>query len=1149
MTVKLSIIIPFYGVEDFLRETLESVIAQKLTDYEVLMINDGSPDNSREIAVEFEQAYPEFKLIDQENAGLGAARNNGMKLATGKYVIFLDSDDVVPAHAYEKLLATIETTGSKITTGNVRRFNVSRGQYVSKVHAQAFQSTKLKTNLAECPELIYDSTSWNKIYELAFLEQYELTFAEGVLYEDIPLTARAYMVADSVDMLEDVVYLWRAREGASMSITQSRSSLVNLTDRAFVMNIVKNYIHEQNLSKEFEIIFDKKMLSFDFMIYLNSYLTGDDEYKTGMLTVLNDYLVGVNPEVLESLSTRQRVVYGLVKHNKVEELTEYYEAAQLDEVTYNFENGKLTGYHSEILKETIVAGDLPIEIAIENAEWVNDTQLHITGFSYLYATQMNEASKVKMRARAVDVNKQPVGEFIDIAPQYRDDLTINLVSDKTNANYDYAGFDFSLDFAKYATSEQTLFVEFTTIVDGIERTTLMSNPVAGNRTHPVPSVTNQIAYFIKYSDNHSLRIHVLPIQTKLMAFTAKKKNIVLGLQIQGIDKPMLIATNTGTGEVLTAEVTAKNEASFPKANFAGTKKRGAWKLEIVSSSDSVNLQIVNRVSVIVSEHLLFKMLGITNTNQIQLNVMQGSFDGGRFAVGAVRPLVTDVKITWLKKLRVTFDLLNNYMKGRTITRRELLLDDGQTVISVPLKIVKQNDTLTTYRFDITLKNLNQLKMPEVDVRLESEAQDTSRIYVARLNWLYEQFKAVDFGDKQVLASLVRRQRKFAIDLQPTWAKDEDTEVKRAEIAKNEYPKYRELPLEEKTIVFDSLWSGFYNDSPRAMSEYIQANYPEYKVVWFLKNTRLALPAGIKKVRPESKEYWYYLATAKYLVQNTNFADEYIKRDGQVEMETLHGTFLKSMGFDEPQFREGSEKKRREFQTRINRWDYMVSPSPYMDKIATNAYHYEGEVVHAGFPRNDELYTHNTPEYVNGIKQKLNIPAGKKILLYTPTFRNRGSVALMMDLKEMQAKLSDEWIVLIRAHYFVASKLQLTGMGGFAYNVSLYPDINDLFLVADVQMTDYSSVMFDYAHLQRPMIFFAYDLARYEEEREIYLDYKQDIPGPMVTTTEEIIDKLENFDQLTTEYQDKITQFYEDYATYGRGGKATELAVKKLLGKD
>lgn len=225
----LSIVVPFYGVQAYIEETLQSVRDQLLQDYEVILVDDGSPDGSREIAQRFVDADPRFRLVTQENQGLGPARNTGTGHATGKYITFLDSDDMIATRGYYDLVASLETSGSAFAAGNAWRFTAQKGTWQSWTHRKPFALTRIGTSLTEFPELIGDRMVWNKVYRRSFWDAGGFEFP-AIKYEDYPVTLRAYLEAPAVDILHQHVYLWRDRESGD-SITQQRSRIDNARDR------------------------------------------------------------------------------------------------------------------------------------------------------------------------------------------------------------------------------------------------------------------------------------------------------------------------------------------------------------------------------------------------------------------------------------------------------------------------------------------------------------------------------------------------------------------------------------------------------------------------------------------------------------------------------------------------------------------------------------------------------------------------------------------------------------------------------------------------------------------------------------------------------------------------------------------------------
>lgn len=226
---KLSVVLPVYGVEQYLPACLESLQNQTLTDFEVIVVDDGSPDRCGAIAEEWAARDPRFIVTHIPNGGLGPARNHGTALATGEYITFADSDDLIPPRAYERMVDTLDLTGSDFAAGNAWRFAEGMGTVPSWTHRLGFGQDRLGTHITEFPLLLRDRMVWNKVYRRSFWDRHGFEFPP-IKYEDYPVTLKAHLVASAVDVLSDKVYMWRNRESGD-SITQQLGNLRNAADR------------------------------------------------------------------------------------------------------------------------------------------------------------------------------------------------------------------------------------------------------------------------------------------------------------------------------------------------------------------------------------------------------------------------------------------------------------------------------------------------------------------------------------------------------------------------------------------------------------------------------------------------------------------------------------------------------------------------------------------------------------------------------------------------------------------------------------------------------------------------------------------------------------------------------------------------------
>lgn len=211
----ISIIVPVYKVEDYLRESVDSILAQTYKDLEVILVDDGSPDNCGKICDEYAEKDPRVKVIHSENGGLSAARNRGMEIAKGEYIGFIDSDDWIDNDMFEVLMQNLKTTGADICICGFHQ----DGPGSSKVRSIAEDEVILPQDAVK--GIIrgkYSSVVWNRLYKRKCLE--DLKFPEGNVYEDVLISCRMLMKADKVSVSSAHPYHYRIRP---RSITATNS--------------------------------------------------------------------------------------------------------------------------------------------------------------------------------------------------------------------------------------------------------------------------------------------------------------------------------------------------------------------------------------------------------------------------------------------------------------------------------------------------------------------------------------------------------------------------------------------------------------------------------------------------------------------------------------------------------------------------------------------------------------------------------------------------------------------------------------------------------------------------------------------------------------------------------------------------------------
>lgn len=349
------------------------------------------------------------------------------------------------------------------------------------------------------------------------------------------------------------------------------------------------------------------------------------------------------------------------------------------------------------------------------------------------------------------------------------------------------------------------------------------------------------------------------------------------------------------------------------------------------------------------------------------------------------------------------------------------------------------------------------------------------------------------------------------------------------------------------IYFDSYTGRQFSDSPRAILEELRRRDVAYPTGWLVRDGQVALPDGITPVRHTGRPYYEWLARSAYLVSNSRQPAWFQRREGQVVLQTWHGSMLKRIGFDIEKLRGKSRDYHEKLAHEVAQWDYLVSPSPWATPILRQAFRFDGEVLETGYPRNDIFFSPQREQIAERTRRLLGLPADKKIVMYAPTWRDdkfysRGKykLDLRLDLDRAYERLGADHVLLVRRHPWVVDRVPTAGRD-FVYDVSTYPEIMDLFLITDVLITDYSSLMFDFANTGRPMLFFTYDIAAYRDNlRGFYFDFESTAPGPLLSTSDEVIEAVADADAVRAAHEDRYRAFVERFCPLDDGKAAARI---------
>lgn len=347
-----------------------------------------------------------------------------------------------------------------------------------------------------------------------------------------------------------------------------------------------------------------------------------------------------------------------------------------------------------------------------------------------------------------------------------------------------------------------------------------------------------------------------------------------------------------------------------------------------------------------------------------------------------------------------------------------------------------------------------------------------------------------------------------------------------------------------TVFFETFGGTSSTDSGRAICEALAELRPELRLYWSVADPSVAVPANATAVHRYSPQWYRILGTARYLVNNNTFPVFFRKRPGQVYLQTWHGTPLKRIGFDTPAQRL-TPSYLRTLEREPGEWDALLAQSPAAAPLLAGAFRFGGRVPVLGYPRNDALAGDRAAARRRKVRAELQIPEGQTAVLYAPTWRDtartrtdRQAVVNYLDAGTAHDSLGDGYTILFRGHHNVAGQRTAAGISGLV-DVTDYPQISDLCLAADLLVTDYSSIMFDFAVTGKPMFFLVPDLAEYRDStRGFYFDLGEHAPGPVALKSAELYDEILSY--RPEEWAARYTRFVEQFAPCDDGEAASRV---------
>lgn len=798
------------------------------------------------------------------------------------------------------------------------------------------------------------------------------------------------------------------------------------------------------------------------------------------------------------------------------------------------------------------AADLPVRARLLESRW-QDGKLVLKGYAYirnLDASARRKSLKTAVltsgrRKLLLPLRTVPVPEATDTSRQEQH-------------CYDWSGFEITVDpkrlrrGGRWAAAKWRLGI--TVATSGVVRTTEVRAGETGSGASPVPHPLEDGLRLVPWFEDGLLRLSVEPVEIRLTGHHALGDGTV-----------ELLAANSGSDQPRTLRLTHRASGTsfeYPAVCRPAGSARSAGSV-VTARLSLADLASTRSPAPSASEtwDVAFTLADGTARIAVDRPVRSGRYSlGADPAPGGIRrELVvgataagdlelhdrTPQPVADQVGLRADGSLvIEGELPPQTPTGAELILKHGAHQAEIAFPITADGD-----RFSVTVRPEEAAPAEGhwyLHFRTGTETADTP-VRIAPCT-----FPALPLpvplpaGDRALTLDRRLHDQLF-LDAGPAVAPEDRGPYRGRLLRERHYPQCRGRALRD-TVLYSSFDGRQYSDSPRAVHEELVRRGAALDHLWVVGDTRVQLPPTARAVTHGSAAWHEALARSRHLVTNTHLPAWFERREGQRVVQTWHGTPVKRIGQDLagtlcaglphlwPQPRLG------------HHWDVLISPNPYSTPLLRQALGYDGEVAETGLPRTDLFFADDRDKLAEEVRTRLGLPAGKRVVLYAPTQRDDRAyddrhyrLDLALDLAEAEAALDADHVLLVRAHPLVADRVPVNG-GGFARDVSGYPDLAELLLITDVLVTDYSSVMTDFANTGRPMLFLTPDLNHYRDTvRGFYLDFEAQAPGPLLRGTAELIGALRDLDAVTRRSAENYARFRTAFCPLDDGSAASRVA--------
>ena len=1138
----LSVVVVATDAESYLDECLRSLRSQTIKRFEVLVVDNGSTDATAAVAEQAADKDPRFKVIRSPRLGVAASRNAGARLARGTFLAFVDATDTVPHPAYRTMINMLRQTGSDFAAGSVRtvvRGRMRRPSWSTLSH----DLDRPALTISEFPLAMLDTSATNKIFRKHFWDTMVGGFPTSMT-SDARTIVGAMLRAKQFDLLQTVSYVQRQRlaPGQLLPDPLTASELQSRLESSWA-------IWEQLKATGNSTIAGTWLggwIDGDLGDLAADAHRADADYRDQLEEAAQQYLALADDTAWRQVRADRKLRLRLIANGRWTDLEQlvHHTALYGSIPPTTVSDGRVYAAAAELpgsagaplLSLELSESQTALSGCVEHITW-QDQRLEVHGWAFIRGLDLSTETP-ELTAALVEP---------DTGHSHPCEVTqLHKAAANEWAGFRYqdiapGGFIVGIDTQHLDRIAGRWQLQLTVRAHGVKRTGPLQAVAPGGAGHlmwgrdfrgtediyrVVPKLDPQLGFVV----------HVRPERVQASRLSTNGAGAAEGV-LRLVDDELgalvsvLAVSSFGRVEAALDRSGADGFQSFQLEMPVGVGTARAWELRAVDLHGNEH-----RVSW-PTEQDQDRPIGDGRGNACWQRTITGycNLMTDWTAAEAENVTVTqddvtiDIRLIGLQPSDCTGAQLSSRSANVAVRRVEPAPEGVRLIF--PLSAGRWGGP--------------ELPLPTENYRVEL----TSGVRVvcsARFAGRVPQQGSTSNHSYRLTRN---RRGELVIGLAAPLADDERSRVAQERLSVA-YQQSSFAPTD--TVLFQSYRGEFATDSQLAIHAVLRERRPDLELLWGVLDRSVAIPEGGRALLIESREWYAALGSSRYLCPNIEFERYFRKRPYQRYLQTFHGYPFKSMGISLWRVQGRPESViDKECTRRSGAWDAIVVPESFCVDLYRQEYRFTGDALVTGYPRNDALLAADTASVRARVLTQLGIDPDQIVVLYAPTWRDTVATSPWtaklfegLDLEALARRLGDRYAVVVRGHNYNLRE-GFAPLTGKVWDVSSYPEINELLLAADVAVLDYSSVRFDWLITGKPVVFFVPDLEEYLSSRKVLFDYSPTAPGPLLANTAEVAEALLDLDSVISEYAAARELFNKEFNRL-HDGHAAERVVNAFF---